>query len=590
MRRLLLVVACLAFLGDSNLAAERDRSPVDLALSPDGNWLVTANQTANSLSLVRLEDGQLIGEVPTGARPAAVAFTPDGKRLLASGAYGGELSLYDFDPAGLKPAGSIQLGFEPRGIAVSPDGKLAYVALTADNVVAVVDLAKREVSERIEVGRWPRYLCLTPDGNRLAVGCSGNGGISVVDTQTNKRLYDSKFEGLNIGQLEVSPDGLYAYFPWMVYADRPITPGNIREGWVLGNRVARQRLDGPARREALALDPRGRAVADPFGVALSPDGKWLALSASGTHELVALALDDLPLRPDGPGDHMKTEIAADSQRFFRVPLGGRPMAIRYDRSGQRVYVANYLTNAVQVVNMDERRVEREIALGGPAEPSLARRGEAIFFDALRSVDGWYSCHSCHYEGDVNAVTMDTRNDGSNGTYKMVLSLRNLKQTGPWFWHGWQKDMQAALARSLTETMQGPQPSDDEVRQLAAYLDTLSPPENSRRTPDGKLSPAAARGKELFAGSTANCASCHSGEYFTDGQIHDVGLGSVYDKYEGYNTPSLIGAGNRARYLHHGRALSLDDLLTDLHSPAKVSGTRELTDAERADLIEYLRAL
>ena len=30
-----------------------DRSPVDLVLSPDGEWLITANQTSHTLSLVR---------------------------------------------------------------------------------------------------------------------------------------------------------------------------------------------------------------------------------------------------------------------------------------------------------------------------------------------------------------------------------------------------------------------------------------------------------------------------------------------------------------------------------------------------------
>ena len=123
----------------------------------------------------------------------------------------------------------------------------------------------------------------------------------MVDTAAGTRLYDSKFAGLNIGHLQTSADGKYAYFPWMVYADRPITSGNIREGWVLGNRVARVRLDGPARREALALDPRGRALGDPHGLALSPDEKWLVLSAGGTHELAALRLADLPLKADGPG-------------------------------------------------------------------------------------------------------------------------------------------------------------------------------------------------------------------------------------------------------------------------------------------------
>lgn len=569
----------------------RDRSPVDLALSPDGQWLVVANQTSDSVSLVRTSDGAVVDEVECGKRPSAVVITPDGRRALASATYGGQLRVFELDGPRLRPAGVVDLGFEPRGIAVSPDATLAYVALTAANEVAVVDLRQLRPVARIAVGRWPRYLCLTPDGTRLAVGASGDGGISVVDTENRKKLYDTKFVGLNIGQLATSSDGRYAYFPWMVYADRPITPGNIREGWVMGNRVARVRLDGQARREALALDPRGRAMADPHGVALSPDEKWLVLTASGTHELVAFRLDDLPLAPDGPGDHLSPEIAQDDERFFRVPLSGRPMGVRFDRSGERLYVANYLANSVQVVNFRQRRLEREIPLGGPAEPSLARRGEAIFYDANRSADGWYSCHSCHYEGHTNAVTMDTNNDGSFGTYKMVLSLQNnLRRTGPWFWHGLQDDFQAALRKSLTDTMKGPAPTDEDVRRLAAFLETLEGPPNWWRNPDATLTDAALRGKRVFESDAANCTACHTGPYFTDGEIHDVGLGSRYDKHEGFNTPSLVNVANRVRYLHHGRALSLDDLLEDLHSPAKVSQTRELTDEERADLVAYLRSL
>ncbi len=573
-----------------NGVAETDRSPVDVALSPDGKWLLSANQTSGTVSLVSLDEGRVVAEAPAGQRPSAVVLVPDGSRAIVSATYSGELRIFDVDGPRLEQLATIPVGSEPRGIAVSPDARWAYVAITAANSVAVIDLEAQDVVAQIEVGRWPRYLCLTPDGKRLAVGCSGDGGISVVDTEAREKLYDSKFVGLNIGQLVASSDGMYAYAPWMVYADRPINQRNIREGWVLGNRLTRVRLDGPARREAMALDPRGRAVADPHGMALGGDERWAVLTASGTHELVALRLEDLPLQTDGPGDHMPPDLAADSERLFRVSLGGRPMGICTDAEGRHVYVANYLLNAVQVVDLAERRLEREIPLGGPAEPSLARRGEAIFYDALRSTDGWYSCHSCHYEGHTNAVTMDTNNDGSFGTYKMVLSLRNLPHTSPWFWHGLQDDLPAALRKSLADTMQGPPPTDEDVQALASFLGTLEGPPSAPEAHEGELSEEARRGRDVFQSAAANCASCHSGPYFTDGQVHDVGLGSRFDAHEGFNTPSLLGVANRVRYLHHGRALSLDDLLGDLHSPEKVSGTRELTAHERADLVAYLESL
>ena len=130
-------------------------------------------------------------------------------------------------------------------------------------------------------------------------------------------------------------------------------------------------------------------------------------------------------------------------------------------------------------------------------------------------------------------------------------------------------------------MQGPAPTDDDVPAMAAFLDNMPAPPNSHRAADGALSERPAeRGNRCSAATAAGCASCHSGPYFTDGEVHDVGLGSDYDVYDGYNTPSLVGIDNRVGYLHHGRAESLDELLTDLHSPEKVSGTRQLTAEEQ----------
>lgn len=139
-------------------------------------------------------------------------------------------------------------------------------------------------------------------------------------------------------------------------------------------------------------------------------------------------------------------------------------------------------------------------------------------------------------------------------------------------------------------MQGPAPTDADVQALGAFFETLSAPPNSRRGPDGGLSQAANRGKMVFESAAAACSSCHAGPYFTDGENHDVGLASQYDVYQGFNTPSLLDIGNRAGYLHHGKANSLEMLLSGLHSPAKVSRTRELDAQEMADLVEYLKSL
>src|SRR6185295_20076876 len=75
-----LMIAGRIFLAGILLAAasprdERDRSPSDLALSPDGRWALVANADAGTVSLVDLEEGRVRAEVAAGRRPHSVAWS-----------------------------------------------------------------------------------------------------------------------------------------------------------------------------------------------------------------------------------------------------------------------------------------------------------------------------------------------------------------------------------------------------------------------------------------------------------------------------------------------------------------------------------
>ena len=569
-----------------------DRSPVDLALSPDGRWLVTANQIANTISLVDTLSHELVDELPCGDYPVDIAFTPDGNKILLTTQWKGELQLFEVREGKLFLKGEISIGFDPAGIAVTSDGKRAYVGQVANAEVAEVDLEQLSVVRRISTGQWPKYLTLSPDDSRLAVGNGGDSDVSVIDTVSGETLYEEPLaNGTNLGQMKTSADGEYAYFTWMVYRTNPITIGNIRRGWVLASRIGRVRLDGASYREAISLDVPGRAVADPHDLVISDDQEWLVASASGTHELLIYKLSEMPFVAEGgPGDLIDRKLQNNRELFDRLDVGGRPMGLRMAKDNNTLYVANYLRNSVQLVDLKTRTVMREIDLGGPEEKTLARKGMEIFYDGQRSLDQWYSCHSCHQEGGTNARPMDTWNDGTEMSLKTVLPLHDVTQTFPWTWHGWQRNLTDAMEKSITSTMQGEPPSAQDKQALIAHLATLRSPPNPFRTADGGLTEAARRGKTVFFSTKAACADCHNGPRFTDGQIHDVGLGSEQDVYDGYNTPSLVGSYRKVRFLHSGRARDLQRVINDLHSPGRVNGQGELSKQEAADLIEYLKSL
>src|SRR5262245_10584729 len=109
---------------DAAGAPTPDRSPVDLVFTQDEKWLLTANQTAGTVSLVHVVTGEVVSEVPCGKRPTAIALTPDGRTVLVSATFAGELAFLRREERGLCLDASLYLGFEPRGIAVSPDGAL----------------------------------------------------------------------------------------------------------------------------------------------------------------------------------------------------------------------------------------------------------------------------------------------------------------------------------------------------------------------------------------------------------------------------------------------------------------------------------
>jgi hypothetical protein len=144
----------------------------------------------------------------------------------------------------------------------------------------------------------------------------------------------------------------------MIYRSNPINARNIRRGWILASRAARVRLDGPADREAISLDVPGLAVSDPHGVALTPNEHRLVVSSSGTHELLVYRLRDLPfIGSGGPGDLVDEKLLRDKDLFYRIPVGGRPMAVRPLSDNRRVLVANHTLDELQIVDIESRKSE-----------------------------------------------------------------------------------------------------------------------------------------------------------------------------------------------------------------------------------------
>ena len=69
-------------------------------------------------------------------------------------------------------------------MAITPDGKHAYVTNDGDGTVSVITTATGAVSAPITVGNLPHSVAITPDGKHAYVANCGDGTVSVITTAT----------------------------------------------------------------------------------------------------------------------------------------------------------------------------------------------------------------------------------------------------------------------------------------------------------------------------------------------------------------------------------------------------------------------
>src|SRR5205085_2205616 len=99
-------------------------------------------------------------------------------------------------------------------------------------------------------------------------------------------------------------------------------------------------------------------------------------------------------------------------------------------------------------------------------------------------------------------------------------LRGVGDTAPWAWNGGIADLEGQVHKSILTTMHGRKPSDDLVRDLAAFLRTLPPPPSLARLRGGVDEAQVRRGQEVFR--EQGCVNCHAPPMYTSARTYDVG--------------------------------------------------------------------
>ena len=131
-------------------------------VSPDGKEIWAANARDATVTIIDVASKRVTQTIPISVNGAnRLKFTPDGSRVFVSGlGFGGRTGsdLLVLDAASRKEIKHFDLGGGAAGILMVPDGSRAFVAVSGNDYVAVVDLKTLEVTGHISAGKQPDGL------------------------------------------------------------------------------------------------------------------------------------------------------------------------------------------------------------------------------------------------------------------------------------------------------------------------------------------------------------------------------------------------------------------------------------------------
>ncbi len=169
-----------------------------LALSPDEKTLYATEVYGQAVTAVDLQSGTRIAQAGLPGEAYGVLAAPDGRVVYVS--VWGKARIALLEPRTLRLLGEIPVGEHPNAMALSSDGRRLFVACANTNAVWAVDLETKRVSEQIGValsakapaGSTPNALALSADGRTLLVANADNNTVAVVDVSHPE---ESRFQG-----------------------------------------------------------------------------------------------------------------------------------------------------------------------------------------------------------------------------------------------------------------------------------------------------------------------------------------------------------------------------------------------------------
>lgn len=153
-------------------------------LSNDGRTIVTANIASDSVSIIQAEAGGTWAHtvVPVGRGPEGLDLAPDGRQLWVAHSRDGGVSVIDV--ATKKVTQTIAIGTKRSNrLKITPDGRYALISDLDGGELVVLDTTSRKEVKRLPIGKMLEGI-LIPNNTHAYVAVTGENYVAVVDLKT----------------------------------------------------------------------------------------------------------------------------------------------------------------------------------------------------------------------------------------------------------------------------------------------------------------------------------------------------------------------------------------------------------------------
>jgi DNA-binding beta-propeller fold protein YncE len=310
--------------------------PTNLAIAPGGDIALVANslepviqgwghrlEPDNKVFLIDLKANPpaVIGTITVGKQPSGMAISPKGDLALVADRGDGTISVLSIRGRDVLVTDTVPVGAATdsvSAVAITPDGKHALAAKAAANKIALLSIDGQKVSydkHDLPTGIFPYNVAVTPDGKLALTVDNGNGGSS-----------DGNVDTVSVIDLEANPPRVIDH----------VTVGDSPEG--------------------LAISPKGN-----FAVSVEARGSNMPKTAFFYH----------------PGGAV-TALKIDGKKVTNVGdvnVGALPEAVAFSPDGQYVYVGNFINSDLWVLRVEDNKLTdttQRIKL--PGHPASMRAG------------------------------------------------------------------------------------------------------------------------------------------------------------------------------------------------------------------------